>query len=196
MVSIGQSEGNAEAGRSSKMKFDGVFFSHRGTGAVRRRESGGRRAVISRLLVAAGVIAIAACCSHFWFQLMLIQGDSMAPSYHNLQLTILDKRGASPERGEVIAFRCKALSAVLVKRVAAVPGDTVVIDGGTLYINGEISAFFPEKGAFDDAGMLSSPLKLRDGEYIVIGDNIVQSKDSRCPEIGIVREEHIIGKVI
>ena len=73
------------------------------------------------------VILLAFLCSRYWFQLMLIQGESMAPTYHNLQLVVLDKRGEAYEPGEVIAFSCDGLNAVLVKRVVAGPGDTAQI---------------------------------------------------------------------
>ena len=100
------------------------------------------------------VILLAFLCSRYWFQLMLIQGESMAPTYHNLQLVVLDKRGKAYESGEVIAFRCDGLNAVLVKRVAAGPGDKVQIDDGTLLINEAVSPIYPVKGAFQYAGLL------------------------------------------
>ncbi len=144
------------------------------------------------------VAAIVLLCWYIsanWFQLMLIQGDSMLPSYHNMQLVVLDKHNREYHAGDVIAFRCEGLSAVLVKRIAACGGDTAQIIDGTFYVNGEVSALH-EEGSFDYAGILEEEVKLSTGEYVVIGDNVAESKDSRYPEIGIVQEETMIGKII
>ena len=56
----------------------------------------------------------------------------MYPSYHAYQMVILDKRQQDFKRGDVIAFTCEGFSALLVKRIAAVPNDTVEIVGGRL----------------------------------------------------------------
>ena len=120
----------------------------------------------------------------------------MLPTYHNLQLTVLDKRINTWEQGDVVAFRCDGLNAVLVKRIVACPGDSVYIYGGTLYVNGEISRVYGDAFAFDFAGLLREPVTLDEDEYIVIGDNIAQSKDSRYPEVGVVRADSIIGRVM
>lgn len=144
--------------------------------------------------VGLAVIA-AAYISAAHFRLMLIQGSSMEPSYHNFQLVVLDRHSRSCHRGDVIAFRCRGLSAVLVKRVAAEEGDRVQICEGTLLVNGEPSPLYAE-GSFEYGGILESPVVLGGGEYIVIGDNISESKDSRYEAVGIVRAEDIIGRVI
>lgn len=120
----------------------------------------------------------------------------MLPSYHSWQIVVLDKRVSDYYLGDVIAFRCGELNAVLVKRIAAGPGDTVRILDGTLMVNGEISRVYPEKEVFDYAGMLSATVMLKDSEYIVIGDNIVESKDSRYDMVGIIHANDIIGKLI
>lgn len=135
-------------------------------------------------------------CSRYLFQLMLIRGDSMAPAYHNLELTMLDKRKMDYQSGDVIAFQCGELRAVLVKRVAAVPGDCVQIVDGTLLVDGRISEIYPEEGCFSYAGILEGQITLGVDEYIVIGDNLEESKDSRYSVIGPVKEQFIIGKVL
>lgn len=119
----------------------------------------------------------------------------MSPAYHNLQLVVLDKRDKSYQAGDVVAFSCGGLSSVLVKRVVAVGGDTVRIEDCTLYVNGEISTLYDE-GVFEYSGILRENQQLEEGKYIVIGDNIEQSKDSRYEEIGIISVDIIIGKII
>ncbi|MCR4784007.1 MAG: signal peptidase I [bacterium] len=142
------------------------------------------------------VVLVSWICSRWFWQLMLIRGDSMAPAYHNLQLVVLDKYNKVYKRGDVTAFRCRQLKAVLVKRVVACPGDSVQIRRGTLYINGEVSRVIPDDGVFKYAGTASSLIKLGDNQYFMIGDNLEKSKDSRWPVVGLVEEESILGKVI
>ena len=154
------------------------------------------RRLIRRAVPVAAIVLLAFCCSRYCFQLMLIQGESMVPAYHNLQPVILDKLRRDYRPGDGIAFWCEGLKSVLVKRVAAGPGDRVVIEGGTLYVNGEISRVYSREGLFDNAGVLAQPVVLGAGEYIVIGDNIAESLDSRDAAVGVVKAESILGRII
>lgn len=126
---------------------------------------------------------------------MLIQGRSMEPSYHNLQLAVIDKREHTYTAGDVVAFRCEGLSDILVKRIVACPGDTVVIREGTLFVNDRVSPVFDTEGAFQDAGLLSELVSLEADQYIVMGDNIAESVDSRYPKVGVVSKTDIIGYI-
>ena len=142
------------------------------------------------------VIITAFICSRYLVQFMIIQGSSMEPTFHNNQLVLLKKIPQKYEPGDVIAFYCDGLNATLVKRIVATPGDTVQIVNGTLLVNGIVSVVFPENGKFSDAGILSQPILLKEHEYVVIGDNIEQSKDSRNELVGPVVEQSILGVVI
>ena len=153
------------------------------------------RSLLKWLAFTAAAMLTAAVISAEYFQLMLIQGDSMQPSYNDLQLVILDKNNKNYCPGDVIAFECNELSAVLVKRIAAVPKDTVLISDGKLLVNGIPSAVYHDS-LFEFAGILENAVVLDDDEYIVIGDNISESKDSRYEQVGIVSAENIIGKVM
>ena len=131
------------------------------------------------------VFLLTLICSKNWFQLMLIQGNSMSPTYRNMQLVVIDKRTQNYQKGDVVVFENSNLSSVLVKRLVAGPGDTVVIRNGLLLVNNIETDLYGE-ALFEYAGTLQTEVVLSKGEYIVIGDNIAQSKDSRYEEIGIV----------
>ena len=82
-----------------------------------------------------------------------------------------------------------------VKRVVGVPGDTLQIIDGVLYINNVIAE--EKEDIFDkmeDAGIAANAIKLSSGEYFVLGDNRNSSEDSRSANIGIVKHNMIIGK--
>ena len=131
-----------------------------------------------------------------WFQLMLIQGESMMPTYNHMQLVVLNKHDATFDRGDVVAFWCQELSCVLVKRIVAVPGDDAIIRNGTLYINDSISEVFSKTNIFEQGGLLEELITLQEGEYILLGDNVALSKDSRHPEVGVVTKTQIYGKIV
>lgn len=119
----------------------------------------------------------------------------MEPAYHHLQLVALNKCEKNYQHGDVIAFYCDGLTSTLVKRVVAVPGDTAQIVDGTLMINGQTSQVYSETGVISYSGLLENPVTLDSGQYLVLGDNLPESKDSRYQEVGIVSKEKIWGKV-
>lgn len=87
-----------------------------------------RKYLNSALLLMIPII-LAVVVSKFFFQLMLIQGDSMLPSYHNMQLVILNKYDRDYEVGDVIAIRSKGLDAIIVKRIDAIYPDGYYVLG-------------------------------------------------------------------
>lgn len=142
------------------------------------------------------IVVLSYYVSANWYQLSLIRGESMSPAYHNMQFVIIDRHSGDYTYDDVIAFRCDGLNSVLVKRIAACPGDTVVIKDGTLYVNDTISSVYGQEYLFEYSGIAHELLYLGANQYFVIGDNISESKDSRSDEVGSVDVEDIIGKVI
>ena len=81
------------------------------------------------------------------------------------------------------------------KRVVGLPGETIQIIGGYVYIGGEL---LEEDESFDkiaDPGMAENEVVLGSDEYFVLGDNRNNSEDSRSGNIGAVKKETIAGKV-
>ena len=81
-----------------------------------------------------------------------------------------------------------------VKRVIAVPGDTVLIKNGAVYVNGELFQEEAEVASIEEAGLAAEEITLGDDEYFVLGDNRNNSEDSRYANIGNVKKEYMIGK--
>ena len=125
-------------------------------------------------------------------------GSSMEPSLYNGQVVFLNRiiyNIVAHKRGDVVAFLPNGnLNAhYSIKRVVGVPGDTVEISDGILYLNGEA-----KNEMFDDmildAGVASEKITLQDNEFFVMGDNCNSSEDSRSANLGNVQREHIEGK--
>ncbi|MCD7980939.1 MAG: signal peptidase I [Clostridiales bacterium] len=102
---------------------------------------------------------------------------------------------SDPKAGDVVVFlpNGNEKSHYYVKRVVAVPGDTVQIIDGVLYVNGEL---FDEEDteAIVSAGLAEEEITVGEDEFFVLGDNRNSSEDSRYANIGNVRKEDIVGK--
>ena len=149
------------------------------------------------ITVIAVVIAISLVLS-FGMQVKVI-GDSMEPALVNGQAVLVDRvfsKIASPGIGDVVVFlpNGNANSHFYVKRIVAGPGDTVQIIEGSLYVNGNPEGKDKDFDKMEDAGIAENPIKLKSGEYFVLGDNRNSSEDSRSANIGIVGQSMIIGK--
>lgn len=95
-----------------------------------------------------------------------------------------------PQRGDIVVFRYpKDPSRDFIKRVIALPGDTVEIRQGKVYVNGQ---YVDEAYINETANYSWSPRRMASGEYFVLGDNRNNSSDSHV--WGPVPRDNIIGK--
>ena len=127
-----------------------------------------------------------------------VVGVSMEPALYNGQQVLINRYAyllSSPKVDDVVVFlpNGNENSHYYIKRIVAVPGDTVQITGGRLYVNGVFVEDEFDKMA--DAGIAENPLVLGTDEYFVLGDNRNNSEDSRSANIGPVKDVDIIGEV-
>lgn len=135
----------------------------------------------------------------FVMQPFLVQGASMEPTLTNSEYLIVEKvayKFRQPERGEIVVFRAPInWTENYIKRVIALPGETIKIENNTIYINGEIlQENYAQAGgsvSFDDPNY-SLEVTLGEDEYFVIGDNRSHSSDSRS--WGPLPKQNIIGR--
>ncbi len=147
------------------------------------------------------VVGLAFLIIHFAVEKNIIVGDSMAPTLSDSSEILINKLAyvrKGPERNDVIVFnQGRDDKAYLnVKRVIGIPGDTVEILGGKVFINGEL---FEETVKVEDmrlAGLAASEVILQENEYFVLGDNRNSSEDSRFANVGLVVKDDIYGKAV
>lgn len=131
----------------------------------------------------------------FIFQPFMVQGASMEPNFSSGDYLIVDEisfRFRQPERGEVIVFKYPVNpSQKFIKRIIGLPGETVEIKDGKVYINGKL---LPESYLSFAITFPNLKFTLKENEYFVLGDNRTASLDSRV--FGAVKREEIIGRAL
>ena len=128
-----------------------------------------------------------------------VVGQSMSPTLVSGDEILVNRfvyKVTDPKRGDIIVFlpNGNEKSHYYVKRVIGVPGDTVLIQNGAVYINGEVYKEEIEAAAIEEAGLASEEITLDSDEYFVLGDNRNNSEDSRYANIGNIKKDYIIGK--
>lgn len=131
----------------------------------------------------------------FLGQLLVVVGDSMYPTIKNGEQILGEKLSlnfSDIKRGEIVIFRVFPSRKLLVKRIVALPGESVLIKKGRVYINGKelvenyINGEITESGKFFVEG---EPKEVPKGQYFLLGDNRDQSLDSR--EWGFIPKENV-----
>jgi signal peptidase I len=143
----------------------------------------------------------------------IVDGPSMQPNFWNRERIIVNKIVydiRKPRRGEVIVFHVPEEGRDFIKRVIGVPGDTVKVEGDTVYINGQpieepylkeaYDAAHAAGGEYNSAGQWWDDFPnsqnpdgtVPEGSLFVLGDNRSNSEDSRT--IGFIPLSRVVGR--
>lgn len=118
-----------------------------------------------------------------------VDGDSMKNTLKNGDILLLYKLG-SINRLDIIVLDEEKDNEKIIKRVIGLPGETVAIKKGKIYINDKVIDDEYAYGETSDYDKVS----LEDDEYFILGDNRLISKDSRY--FGPIKENEIKGKIV
>lgn len=158
------------------------------------------REMLGWVLYVAIIIAATYLIVTYVGQRTRVSGDSMLPSLHDEDNLIVDKisyRFRDPERYEIIVFPYKYQEdTYYIKRIIGLPGETVQIKDGAVYIDGELlgEEYGIEPIDEDKKGIAQEPISLGEDEYFVMGDNRNHSSDSRDSSVGVLNREDLIGR--
>ncbi|MCI6012795.1 MAG: signal peptidase I [Firmicutes bacterium] len=133
---------------------------------------------------------------------IVVRQSSMEPTFYSGDYVFISKQAyklfGEPERGDVIVFHTEMKDENdhdknLIKRIIGLPGDTVEIIGGYVYLNGQIldEPYLNEQGISGEMEKITVP----EGRLFVMGDNRGVSQDSRDVLIGCIEEDSILGRV-
>jgi signal peptidase I len=138
-------------------------------------------------------VLIAVLLNLFVVQPTKVRGESMEPTLHTNEYLLVEKisyRLHQPQRGDVVVFKYPRDEAEnFIKRVIAVPGETVEIVSGRVYIDGQPIV---EPYLLQLPRESMPPTRIPDGKLFVLGDNRLNSNDSRA--FGMVSREEIVGR--
>lgn len=167
-----------------------------------------RESIIGRVVYGGGfifdfarwllIIVVVLTLLHFFvISIFIVDGASMDPTFATGEFALLDKISytlSNPQRGDVVVLNYPGDPANkrYVKRVVGLPGETIEVEHGNVYINSQklSETYLPADIETDKDGSW----KLSQDEYFTMGDNRPNSNDSRY--FGPVEKRFLVGKTV
>jgi signal peptidase I len=138
-------------------------------------------------------VVIALVINLFLAQATQVLGQSMEPSLHSSQRVVVEKVTYQflhgPRRGDIVVIDLPGQTDMLIKRVMGLPGESIEVRGGEVYINGEK---IEEEWTVRLGGGNYGPTTIPPLHVFVMGDNRGASNDSR--NFGPVLVDHVVGR--
>ena len=127
-----------------------------------------------------------------------VSGSSMETTLSDGDQLIVDKmsyRFRNPKRYDIIVFPYRyEPNTYYIKRIIGLPGETIQIIDGYIYIDGEQLDEHYGNELMNDPGIAAEPVALGEDEYFVLGDNRNNSQDSRAVNVGVIHRKDILGR--
>jgi len=159
---------------------------------------------ISKIIVTAMevavIITLGLFIANYIFFSVNHESKSMEPTISQGSVVFLNKATYAfrePQRFDVVAFYRdveRTTDELLIRRIIALPGETVRIEKGIVYINDEPFDLTDYAGEITSDGIAKTEIRLDTNEYFMLGDTPANSEDSRSSTIGIVKKSQIVGR--
>lgn len=170
--------------------------------SFRRRKRLKPRAIQSAFIwIGECILAFAIGCIlvYYFMTSIVCVGQAMEPSINSGDQVLVNRfiySLVAPKSGDVVVFKPNGNENAhyYMRRVIGVPGDTVQVKDGFVYVNGSLFETGIGNEQMDYAGLAEEEIKLGKDEYFVLGDSRNASEDSRNVDIGNIRREDIYGK--
>ena len=165
----------------------------------RRREPGIIREILGWIFYIIVILVLTYVIITYVGQRTSVSGSSMETTLSDGDQLLVDKlsyRFQAPKRFDIIVFPYQYEENVYyIKRIIGLPGETVQVKDGYVYINGEkLESDIYGKEVMQSTGIAAEPITLGDDEYFVLGDNRNNSSDSRDPSVGILKRKDLLGR--
>ncbi len=136
----------------------------------------------------------------FIIQVVTVNGVSMEPTLEGGDRLIISNLFYTPAAGDIVVLSDETgLDEALIKRIIALPGQTVDInENGEVLVDGKVLSepYIAERIDESHRGDMTYPLTVPEDSVFVMGDNRNHSTDSRDSQVGLVDEGEILGRVI
>ena len=127
-----------------------------------------------------------------------VSGSSMETTLSDKDQLIVDKmtyRFRDPKRYDIVVFPYQYQdNTYYIKRIIGLPGETVQILSGMVYIDGMRLDEHYGNEIMENPGIAEEPLTLGEDEYFVLGDNRNNSSDSRASDVGLIHRKDLSGR--
>ena len=164
----------------------------------RQKEHGIIRELLGWIIYILIIIGLTYLIITYVGQRTRVSGSSMETTLSDGDNLIVDKisyRFRDPKRYDIIVFPYQhAENTYYIKRIIGLPGETVQVIDGYMYINGKKLDEHYGAEVMEDPGIAAEPIKLGDDEYFVLGDNRNHSSDSRVASVGVLTRDMLIGR--
>lgn len=166
--------GDEESKKSASSFFQGELF---------------RQWILPILITVLAVVVVRV----FILDLIFVDGASMNDTLETRDLMVvtkIERLFTGPVRGEVVVCKYPEQTGLFVKRIVAIGGDSVMIRSGTTYVNNEeVDEPYVTHPSNDNFG----PFEVPEGHIMVMGDNRINSLDSRSSNVGPLPVSSIVG---
>ncbi|MCR5162288.1 MAG: signal peptidase I [Lachnospiraceae bacterium] len=164
----------------------------------RKKKSIGK--VIRNWVILIAVLCLAVYTGlYIWSQRTQVSGSSMYPSLSDGDILLVDRVGyhlLAPRRFDLVIFPSRYNEGTsYIRRIIALPGETIQIMNGDIYVNGTLLEDPHENQKITQPGRASELITLGQDEFFVLCDNAGASGDSREPTIGNVKRSEIRGRI-
>lgn len=138
--------------------------------------------------------------SQFLLQSVTVVGRSMVPTLYDSQHYLLNRwiyHVRKPQHSDIVVLRDPADNRFSVKRIVAIPGDSIFLKDGSVYLNGrklDEPYLLPRTPTFTDSKYRDQLILCGKDQYFLLGDNRLNSVDSRA--YGPVPRRNILGPLI
>ena len=144
------------------------------------------------------IIVISYLVITFVGQRTQVSGSSMETTLSDGDQLIVDKisyRFRDPNRYDIVVFPYQyEKNTYYIKRIIGLPGETVQIVDGYVYIDGQKLDEHYGNEVMENPGLAADPVVLGDDEYFVLGDNRNNSQASRAANVGVIHRDDLLGR--